>query len=204
MTNLSVNDHSNQRLMSCVERGDLAGIALLLSQGVDPRQNQSYALSRAAHNGYSECVKLLIPASDPKAENSYALCMAAGNGHAECVRLLIPVSDPKTNDSNALRWAAVNGHLDCVNLLLPVSAPLIEVEDILSEALGSGHAGILSSMLAHEPLLLARMDLATALDAAVAENHVDLQALLLSIIEKQHIDAHISPSPAATQKPSRL
>lgn len=203
MTNLSVNDDDKQLLLlsSCVESGDLAGIGRLLSEGVDP--SHSDALSRAAYKGYSECVKLLIPLSDPKRDNSYALCMAAGSGHAECVKILIPVSDPKSDDSNALRWSARNGHIDSFRLLLPVSAPLIEMEGILDEALEPGHANVLSAMLAHEPRLLALMDLPASLADAVAEGHLDLQSLLRSIIDQLAIDTHLAPG-RPSQKPSRL
>lgn len=228
-----INRNLNNRLVTCSLVGDLAGVASLLAQGADPHYGKSVALRIAAEQGHSECVEVLIPVSDPMAKDSLALRVAACYGHAECVKLLIPVSAPKANDSNALHLAARSGQVDCVRLLLPVSdpkvlncnplrlaasnghvecflllmqasSPLIEINGILREALDTGQAGILSIILAHEPRLLAEIDLAATLADSVAEDHSELAALLKSIIEQQVLDTHLSPSPEATQKPSRL
>lgn len=175
----------------------------------DAKARESSALLNAARHGHSECVKILAPISDietiPDAngESFHALLWAAGNGHAECVRLLIPISAPK-HRAQALQDAIDYGNVECAKLLIASSGSLLKNKKALELALLSGEANILSAMLAHEPSLLDQFDLAAALDAAVAENHFDLQSLLRSLIEQQDLDTHLSPSNAAVHKPSRL
>ena len=215
----------DRQLLKCARTGDAEGVESLLAQGADPCQNNSEPLVSAANNGHAECVKLLIPVSDPKAKSSLALRWASYNGHPECVKLLIPVSDPMAESSYALRWAAENGHADCVKLLIPVSdpkhnhralqmaidyanpdcakllipasGPFLKRKKIRASVLSSGDADILSLMLAAEPLFLTGLDRPRCRDAVMARGHVEMAALLSSVIEQESLAAHI-PGPEAT------
>lgn len=169
------NTDFSELLAKCAADGDLAGVARLLSQGADPQHN-----------------------------DSHALCLAAFHNHAECVRILVPVSDPTADNSQALRLAAINGHAECFKLLIPLSAPLIETEEALFGGLGAGRADIISLMLAHETRLLKKMDLPGILQAAISQNHPELESLLRSLIEHQELSGHLSMASSAILKASRL
>lgn len=109
----------NSLLISAALDGNVLEVQRLIS--VCGSTSNTEALSAAAQNGHTECVRLLIPVSEPKVNNSQALVCAALHGHTECVRLLIPVSEPKANNSEALDCAAQFGHNDCIDLLFECS-----------------------------------------------------------------------------------
>lgn len=139
----------------------------------------SYALEKAAANGHTECVKLLIPVSETDQDDSQALQIAAQNGHTECVKLLIPVSD--MNECTALRGAAMNGHSECVALLKDVSN-LQANKEALVWAVGNNHIECVK-------MLISVMDVQAwdnmALISAVRNRYVDMVQLLLP-----HADAN--------------
>ena len=72
----------------------------------------------------------------------------------------------------------------------------------LASILSRGRADILSLLLACEPLLLTGPDLPRCRDASTAKGHVEMAALLPSIIEKQDLVATLSP-PADAMRRSR-
>ena len=150
-------------------------------------------------------MKLLIPVSEPKLNDSYALYCAAAHGHTECVKLLIAVSDATANCSMALRAAAAEGHVECLKLLIPVSSPLIEIEGILLDALDAGEPAILSAMLACEPRILGKVDLAPAIRDAIANGQPEFAAFLSSIAEQKSIAECLGLSGACSRAiPQRL
>ena len=124
---------AQKRLAFAAEYGDVPHVLRLLSEGVDAKADDSWALRLAASNGHTECVRLLIRVSDPKAQNSAALVLAADRGGTECVEMLIQVSDPKTYNSQALQRAAKNEHLDVVDLLFEVSDPRKALQQIVED-----------------------------------------------------------------------
>lgn len=170
----------------------------------EPKARDSEALVSAARNNRAECIKLLIPVSDPKSDNSRALAAAAMFGSAECVKLLLPVSDPKHN-SRALQGAIDHTNTECVKLLIPVSGPLLKRKKIRTLTLSLGHVDILSLLLAFEPLLLTGLDLPRCRDASTAKGHVEMAALLSSIIEQQDlVDTLPQPTPGGGPATRRL
>ena len=170
----------------------------------EPKARDSEALVSAARNNRAECIKLLIPVSDPKSDNSRALAAAAMFGSAECVKLLLPVSDPKHN-SRALQGAIDHTNTECVKLLIPVSGPLLKRKKIRTLTLSLGHADILSLLLAFEPLLLTGLDLPRCRDASTAKGHVEMAALLSSIIEQQDLVGTLpQPTPGGGPTTRRL
>lgn len=147
-------EHNTELLCEASKTGNLDEVRRLIPVS-NPKAYDSVALRRAAQNGHTECVKVLIPVSGIFSE---ALCWAAHNGHpdcvellisvlesidgmkallwaaeqghAECVQLLIPISDPKKYYSRALQLAARNGHTPCVELLYPVSDPIVALKTL--------------------------------------------------------------------------
>lgn len=85
----------------------------------------NFALQRAAENGKTKVVKLLLEKGDidPKYHNSLALFYAAENGQTEVVKLLLAKgADPSARNSRALTWSALNGHIEVVKLLFAKGA----------------------------------------------------------------------------------
>ena len=177
----------DQELLNAAQAGDAAKVSELLACGADPRSENYWALRVAADLGYSECVRLLLPASDPKAGESNALRVAAWNGHAECVRMLLPGSDAKAAGSAALRWAAKNGHAECVRLLMTASGPLREIDGLLEQAIEGGSAKVAALLIAEEPRLLDGVNLSQCLVAAQEGGHVNIASYLSSIIEQKEL-----------------
>ena len=177
----------DQELIEATEAGDAAKVSELLVHGANPRSRKPGALQWAASNGLVEGLRRLLPVSDAKADDSFALWSAAKYGHAECVKLLLPVSDPKAGESYALRMAASMGHEECVRLLLPVSGPLCEIEGVLGAVLEAGRATVAALLIEEEPRLLDGVDLLKCLAAALENDHLDMAALLSSIIDKKEL-----------------
>ena len=90
-----------QKLFKCViDRGLVKYIDILLHtvenqnfgiKSIDPSVNNNYAIRKAAKEGYTEIVKLLLldPRVDPSADYNNAIIMASRNGHATIVKLLL-------------------------------------------------------------------------------------------------------------------
>ncbi|NGX53877.1 MAG: hypothetical protein K1000chlam4_00597, partial [Chlamydiae bacterium] len=88
-------------------------------------------LMRAAYNGDTDCVRLLlqidgIDVNHANNNGDTALMQAVWNGHFECVRVLLKsgadFNHASNNGSTALIWAAGEGHVECVRLLLEKGA----------------------------------------------------------------------------------
>lgn len=128
MTELTQKDiehyYNREQFLKASQNGDIDQVKCFISNldqtTVDTR---NFALQKAAQNGHTEIVELLIPVSDPKADESRALWAASRFGHKDVIQLLIPVSDPKIRNSHALRQAAHYGYTECVKYLIPVSDP---------------------------------------------------------------------------------
>lgn len=188
----------SRALSLAASHGHVECVKLLIPVS-DPKADGSQALRWATCNGHAACVKILIPVSDPRAFHSDALLRAAIGGHAECLKLLIPVSDPMADDSRALRWAAAKGKAECFEMLIPVSEPMIEMPDFLTDVFAAGFANILSIMFAREPRFLAALDLVRAREAAKANCHPELAALISSIIEQKALAENLPLSEAICQ-----
>lgn len=113
------------------ERPDLALRAL--QDGADPLYIHPTfgctALTLAALQRHTECLRVLIPFSDLHCRQYDGMtALMAAAGHAECVRLLLPGSDPNAaNNSghNALMIASSGGHFSSARILLPHTDPLL-------------------------------------------------------------------------------
>lgn len=193
-------DSAALRLAS--RRGHVECVMLLIPAS-NPKSAESDALRWASYNGHAECVELLIPVSDPLANDSQALIFAINNGHAECVRLLTPVSKPKAKNSWALRLAGRNGDAECFRLLLPASAPLLYMRELLDDIIDAGDARILAIMLAHEPRLLKKLNRPNVLSAATANGHLEMAALISSVVEQKALASSSPPLSASLPRPSR-
>ena len=94
----------------------------LIENGIDPSDNNNYAIKWASKNGHLEIVKLLLQDKrvDPSANNNYAIKWASKNGHTEVVKLLLedPRVDPSDYYNYAIRYASDNDHVEVVKLLL--------------------------------------------------------------------------------------
>lgn len=201
----SSRDELNSRLSLAAMLGDASALILLLSQGADPKAEDSEALFFAASHGHASCVELLIPFSDPTANESYALGRAARNGHAKCVELLTPfphskdamgfalvrasesgsadcirllLSQPFSMDeaSRSIHFAARNGHAECVKILLPASDPAADHSDALNEAASNGYAECVALLLSPTALVKNPRPFYSAIDAG----HASVVALMLA------------------------
>lgn len=97
--------------------GDISEVQRLMLL-INPKDNNSVALSLAAEYGHAQLVALLLTVCEP---NSHFLLLAAQRGHTECVELLIPHCNTHDFNSVALQDAARRQHWECVNLLYPHS-----------------------------------------------------------------------------------
>lgn len=216
-------------LCMAADQGHVECVKLLMTCS-DPKLNDSIALCAAAHRGQVECVKLLIPSSDPTAKESQPLSLSAAAGNVECVELLIPVSDPKAKHSWALQRAALNGHVECVKRLIPfsdstaiisalrlaarsgrtesfrlllaVASPSFLNDNLFPIVLAEGHSEIVALMLAREPSLFEEFDLPAHLSTVQARGHVDLAAMILSLIEKNELSSAAEQELTAQASPS--
>lgn len=116
-------EDNNNRLAHAAGAGDATEVKRLIPHS-DPSSGFNAALGLAAHGGYVECVKLLIPVSNSPTfyEFSSPLIMAVKGGHIECVRLLIPVTE-KDWIHVALGVAAELNCIDCAKLLVGACNP---------------------------------------------------------------------------------
>lgn len=94
-----------------------------------PKDDKSLALHECVKHQHFECLKLLISFSDIHANNGLPLCTAAHDGYTQGVRLLIPLTDLATR-TRALVEATSAGHVDCMEVLYPVSEPLEALQRI--------------------------------------------------------------------------
>ena len=178
--------YESEALRGAAYNGHAECVRMLLSVS-DAKAEDSWPLLLAAGNGHVECLRVLLPVSDPMADGSLALRDAARNGHEECVRLLLPGSDPKAGDFRALRAAAHYGRVGCVRLLLAASSPLCEIGGLLEKVIESGQAKMAALLIGEEPRLLDGVDLSKCLAAAREKDHMDMAALLWSIIEQKEL-----------------
>lgn len=123
-------DYAKQ-LAKAVQRGRTEDVKTFLPF-LSPTQGNRL-LCYAVEDGYTDIVKVLIAATNPKENNSIALSIAAHWGHVDIVKLLIPVSDPKDTKSTPLFEAVYNGHTDCIRLLIPVSNVSLVLKRINSD-----------------------------------------------------------------------
>lgn len=100
--------------------GNIEKVKELVAMGADPKQNNSYALLRAANYGHSEVVKYLIEhGADPHADDDFAFVWASENGNIELVEYLLNLgANIQTMDNAAFFWAAYNSNFDIMRLLL--------------------------------------------------------------------------------------
>jgi ankyrin repeat protein len=111
-----------QQFIDACKNGNIDSTKDLLSKGVDPSDNNNYAIRCSSYNGHLEVVKLLLtdPGVNPSARNNEAIRWASHNGHLEVVKLLLTDKrvDPSDRDNLAIRWASQKGHIEVVKLLL--------------------------------------------------------------------------------------
>ena len=130
-----VLDDPGYALFEAVDRGDTALVGRLLAvPGIDVNAKDEYgmtalmaALIRAAYQGYTDIVRLLLVAgADGNAKGEIwgdtALIAAATRGRTAVVELLldvpgIDVNAKDTDGDTALKMAARRGHTDIVNLI---------------------------------------------------------------------------------------
>ncbi|KAJ3199049.1 hypothetical protein HDU67_003147 [Dinochytrium kinnereticum] len=134
--------------------GSLAILRHLLDLGVDPRQEDNYAIKLASEIGHANCVSLLLSTGlvDPSAEEGYALGMAAQNGHEDVVKLLLGSGTVRADEDEdyALRYATANGHVEIVRMLLETGECDPGACDFfaLREASRLGYREVLDALLA--------------------------------------------------------
>ena len=94
------------------------------------QENQKEWIFKAAQDGYTEIVKILVPLTDnPNAPNiwgfSTPIHMAACNGHTEIVEILAPMTKnpdaPNVEGATPIYWASYNGHIEIVKILAPLT-----------------------------------------------------------------------------------
>lgn len=131
------------------------------------------AMMVAASNGYTECVKALIPLEKNLFNNRgmTSLMFAARNGHTECVRLLSTVEIKAFDNTGmtALMHAAESGYRDCVELLAPLESSIKDYDDMtaLMFAAKNGHPNCVELLL----------------DEAGNQNNEGMSALMLAVSE---------------------
>jgi len=116
-------------------------IERLLSEGADPKVDNSSGLRCVLKRNQSEIAKVLLPLRDPNAIDCHSLYLAVVHGHLEIVKLLLPLNKLK-NKNKALQIAALNGRLEIVKLLLPLS-DLKNRTKALQIAIQNGHTKII-------------------------------------------------------------
>ncbi len=147
----------NSELYAAARDGDVEKVRLLLKAGADvnwANQNGDTLLIEAAHNGHTECVRLLLaaPGIDVNKANlcgETPLICAVYKGHTECVRLLLAAPGINVNKASSLKdtplfAAASRGHTDCVRALLAVPGIDVNKSNLtgvtpLNEATDNGH-----------------------------------------------------------------
>jgi hypothetical protein len=115
-----------------------------------PNDDKSLALHECVKHQHLECLELLIPFCALHAHNGLPLRTAAHEGYTQGVRLLIPLTDLKAR-TGALVEATSAGHVDCMEVLYPVSDPLEalrRIQDIYPQATKRWQA--LERMIAQE------------------------------------------------------
>ena len=133
--------------------GDASGLNCCIRHGVDPSANNNEALRRAAIQGYTDIVKLLLGDArvDPGANVNEAICRAAYKGHTEVVKLLLGDArvDPGANGNEAIRRAAIQGYTDIVKLLLGDARvdPGANVNEAICRAAYKGHTEVVKLLL---------------------------------------------------------
>jgi surface antigen len=115
-------EYNNDEFKNAVLNGNLEEIVRLLGIGVDPSDQNNFAVRRAAENGHVAVVDQLL--RDPRVDSSFydneAVLYAARNGHLAIVEQLLQDKrvDPSARNNLAVRLAAKNGHLAVVERLL--------------------------------------------------------------------------------------
>jgi uncharacterized protein len=115
---------------AAAKRADVAALRAALDSGASTTwadaHNACTPLHWAAHEGSSDCVRLLLAAGADVAARALDGCTplhsAAAQGHAACCRLLMEggaaVDAADADGDTPLRLAMTRGHADCANLLL--------------------------------------------------------------------------------------
>ncbi|XP_068169353.1 cortactin-binding protein 2 isoform X1 [Antennarius striatus] len=126
-------------------------------------QNLTPALFAAAHNGHTECVKLLLSSGSSAGvslpNGLTPLHLAAAHGHSSCVEALLAAGaavDAAVADGHTpLLLACEGGRLDCVRVLLAAGSDRTRVTTdgctALHAAVRSGHVDTLCLLLCHPP-----------------------------------------------------
>lgn len=109
-------------LIRAAERGDLSGVVCLAEKTRHSPNGIGQGLTRAARNGHTMVVEVLLSYCDNDYDRNMALMEAAEHGRADCVRLLLANKvDATALNSSALQAALKRRQVECIALLAPVS-----------------------------------------------------------------------------------
>ncbi|KAJ3266588.1 hypothetical protein HDU77_000139 [Chytriomyces hyalinus] len=158
---------------------------LLNLPGVDPCDDDNYAIKCASETGQAEIVSiLLLHGCDPSSESNMALQYACEFGHAEVVKILLadPRVDPSSEYFNAFGLACGQNHVPILELLLNdqtrPSMPVQVLNSSLVYAADHGCKDAAEYLLKH-PYIDPSFNENEAVTMAAANGHVDVLQLLV-------------------------
>jgi ankyrin repeat protein len=109
-------------LNQACRKGDIKGVKELLEQGVDPSDDNNFAIQEASWYGHADVVSLLLQDSrvDPTYYGNWALRMACKYGYINVVKVLLQDQrvDPADYDNDAIKLACRFGLIEVVEALL--------------------------------------------------------------------------------------
>lgn len=186
------------RALSEAAAAGMVDVVKLLLTRVNPFADDGIALRRAAFNGHSEVVRLLLQdgRADPGSRNNAAMLVAAGYGYSDVVKLLLHDVrvDPASHMAASLRWAAWKGHTQVLELLLADGRadPAACDDEALRVAAQKGHLEAVKLLLA-DPRTDASAESNYAVCWAARNGFAEIVRLLL---QDARVDATLAISDA--------
>ena len=131
--------------------GRLELVQHAIIKGLDPSDEDNYAICYASELGHLPIVDLLLldPRVNASARNNYALAQASRNGHVQVVARLLGhgLASSAESMNGALEMACANGHLEILNMLLDHRPVVALDENLMLVACRNGHLPILDRLL---------------------------------------------------------
>ena len=182
---MSTPTHPDYRLLiHACENGDVEQVQQLVG-GETPTAQYAYTLDTAAHQGYVDIIRCLLPLCEQR-DIDGILINACVQGHTHVVECLVQAKALKHYNS-PLQWAAKYGHTEIIDILLPVSNPQAENSLALLWAVQHGHTEIVQQLIAHSDCHKVLKQLkSNEAEATFLKNEMQKQRLLseVKIIEK--------------------
>lgn len=142
--------------MDFIEQGDYDRVVEYLEAGIDPSQNENYAIVIASRYGHLEIVRRLLQDErvNPAEHDNDAIVYAAFNDNVEIVRLLLQDErvNPADNNNDAIIQASTHDSLETARLLLEDERvnPADQDNIAIIQASNHGHTQMVALLLQDE------------------------------------------------------